>query len=188
MKATGFVNKDKVGIAGEFYALAQLARLGFVASFTLANTKAVDVLVFDDGFGRFSKLEVKTTQKPPRFDRRFAPGPVYSWPMSAKHEGVKDGRLIYCFAALRGLDELPLFFVVPSTYVADYVEKEHRHWNSVRTRPAEPAPESKPNLMRQLRIDVADPLGFRDNWSLLSGQAPPGHQVEVPGDWFARKA
>jgi hypothetical protein len=39
------MDNTQVGLAGEFYGLAQLVQRGFVASLTLANTKGVDILV-----------------------------------------------------------------------------------------------------------------------------------------------
>jgi hypothetical protein len=165
------VDSTNIGIAGEFYVLAQLAQRGLIASFTLANTKAIDILVFDESLDRLCKLEVKTTNLPSRRETLFSEEPVYSWPMSAKHERVADPRLFFCYVVLQGPCTLPLFFIVPSSYVADYVREQHLHWIRTRTRPV------NPTSMRQFRIRVGDPLGFKDNWSLLSGQTPPSRQV-----------
>ncbi|HKI19038.1 MAG TPA: hypothetical protein VKA15_14215 [Isosphaeraceae bacterium] len=60
------VDSTNIGLAGEFYVLAQLAQRGVVGSFTLANTKAVDILVVYENLDHFFKLEVKTTNLPPR--------------------------------------------------------------------------------------------------------------------------
>jgi hypothetical protein len=172
------VDSTNIGLAGEFYVLAQLAQRGLVASFTLANTKAVDILVFNEGIDHLFKLEVKTTNKPPRRESLFSADPVYSWPMSAKHEHIADPRLFFCFVALQGLSTLPLFFVVPSSYVADYVREQHLYWLRTRTRAVEPT-----NKMRQFRIHPSDPLGFKDNWSVLSGQPPSPHQLKLSESW-----
>ena len=48
------------GLAGEFYALAQLTARGFNASLTLGNTKGVDILVINKK-NKGYKVEVKTT-------------------------------------------------------------------------------------------------------------------------------
>jgi hypothetical protein len=160
------VESTNIGIAGEFYVLAQLAQRGLIASFTLANTKAIDILVFDESLDKLCKLEVKTSILPPRKETLFSDEPVYSWPMFAKHERVADPRLFFCFVVLKGACTLPLFFIVPSSYVADYVREQHLHWIRTRTRPV------NPTSMRQFRIRVSDPLGFKDNWSLLSGRPP----------------
>ena len=93
--------------------LAQLAQRGFVASFTLANTKGIDILVINPSLNHFVKLEVKTTNKPPGKERTFCPDPAYAWPMSEKHETISDPRTFYCFVVLQGHSTLPLFFIVP---------------------------------------------------------------------------
>ncbi len=112
------MDSTNIGIAGEFYVLAQLAQRGFVASFTLANTKGIDIIVINPPLDHFIKLEVKTTNKQPRKERPFSLDPVYAWPMSEKHETLSDPRTFYCFVVLQGPSMLPLFFVVPSSYVA----------------------------------------------------------------------
>jgi hypothetical protein len=175
-------DSTKVGLAGEFYALAQLAQRGLVASLTLANTKAVDILVFDEGLDHYSRLEVKTTNQPPRREKLFSDEPIYSWRMSEKHEGVEDPRLFYCFVALQGPRTLPLFFIVPSVYVAEYVREQHLYW--VRAR----GYEVTPGKVRQFRIPPADPLGFRDNWRVLSGQQPIANQLRLSEPWFSPAA
>lgn len=154
------VDSTHIGIAGEFYVLAQLSHRGLVASFTLANTKAVDILVFDESLSHFCKVEVKTTQRAPRREKLFA-----------------DPRLVYCFVVLRGTNALPLFFIVPSPYVADYVREQHRYWIRTRTQ------ATNATNMRQFRIRTSDPLGFMDNWSILSSQSPPEHQVKLTETW-----
>jgi hypothetical protein len=170
-----------VGLAGELYVLAQLAQRGLVASLTLANTKAVDILVFDEGVSRYSRLEIKTAGDALKSrERYFSEEPFYAWTMSEKHECVEDPRLFYGFVALQGLQALPLFFLVPSRYVAAYVREQHRYW--VRARGCEFDPTTK---MRKFRIPVADPNGFRDNWPLLSGKQPPANQLGLSEPWFS---
>ena len=46
---------------------------------------------------------------------------------------------------------------------AEYVREQHLYWLRTRTRAV------NPTAMRQFRIRMSDPLGFKDNWSLLSG-------------------
>jgi hypothetical protein len=173
------VDSTSIGIAGEFYVLAQLAQRGLVASFTLANTKAIDILVFDESLDKLFKLEVKTTNLPPKRVALFSDEPVYSWPMSAKHERIAGPRLFFCFVVLQGPCTLPLFFIVPSSYVAEYVREQHQYWLRTRTRAV------NPTGMRQFRIRTSDPFGFKDNWSILSGQSPPEHQIKLSEPWFS---
>jgi hypothetical protein len=175
-------DSTNIGIAGEFYVLAQLAQRGFVASFTLANRKGIDILVTNAPFNHFVKLEVKTTNKPPRKEQPFYPDLVYGWPMSEKHEKISDPQTFYCFVVLQEPSTLPLFFVVPSSYVAEYVCEQHRYW--VRTRRESPDPSNK---MRRFRIHPSDPLGFKDNWQLLGGVSPTPQQSHVMEPWVSHE-
>jgi hypothetical protein len=63
--------------------------------------------------------------------------------------------------------------MVPSRYVGEYVREQHLY--RVRTR----FQAVDPTAMRQFRIRTTDPLGFKDNWSILTGQSPPEHQVRL---------
>jgi len=101
------MDSTQVGLAGEFYVLAQLAQHDLVATFTLANTKGVDILVANIELNRLFKIEVKTTSRGPRYESLFANDPCYSWPMSAKHERLSDANLFYCFVVLRECTQLP---------------------------------------------------------------------------------
>ena len=103
---------------------------------------------------------------------------MHAWPMSEKHETISDPRTFYCFVVLQGPSTLPLFFVVPSSYVAEYVREQHRYWVRTRTEPPDPS-----NKMRRFRIHPSDPLGFKDNWQLLEGVPPTPEQSRVMESW-----
>jgi len=57
--------------------------------------------------------------------------------------------------------EIPLFFLVPSVEIADYVSWQHQHWLDTRSTPV------KETSMRLFRIEVEDPQGYRDNWKIF---------------------
>lgn len=107
------MNKNEIGLAGEFFVLAQLARQGYIGTLTLGHTKGVDILVSDEQFNSVFRVEVKTTQVKPHHSQLSGTGRFYSWPMSEKHEKLNDPNLIYCFVHLSALDELPKFFYCP---------------------------------------------------------------------------
>jgi len=157
------MDKSQIGLAGEFYTLAQLTHRGYVATLTLGNTKGVDILVTNQEINRLYKVEVKTTSKRLRHERLFGDSLFYIWAMSAKHEQVRDENLVYCFVALGDADQKPEFFLVSSEDVADYVKKQHRHWLDTRQRPV------KDTTMRNFRIEENDPQGYRDDWSVFEG-------------------
>lgn len=155
------MEKNLIGLAGEFYALAQLTHHGLVASLTLGHTKGVDILVTNQDLNSVFKVEVKTTNKRPRNVGLFGDEMFYVWPMSSKHETLFDDRLIYCFVFLQETTQLPKFFILPSREVAKYVKWQHEYWLSTRKNPV------KATSIRNFRIEVSDPNGYEDNWSLF---------------------
>jgi hypothetical protein len=175
------LQSTNIGIAGEFYVLAQLAQRNLVAALTLANTKGIDILVSNTSLKRLFKLEVKTTEGKPKRESLFGPNPFFMWTMSEKHERLDDPDLIFCFVALQGESSLPRFFLVPSIYVSHYVREQHLHW--IRTRVSQVATTS----MRRFRIPESDPLGFENNWGLLMGDSPRSEQLYVSEPWFTSR-
>ena len=153
-----------VGLAGEYYVLAQLAHRGLVGTLTLGNTKGVDILVADPDVSRVSKLEVKTSRSRLVNEKLFPGGPFYKWQMSAKHEVMNDPHLYFCFVLLGEPKQLPRFFVVRSQVVAEYVSWQHRFWLS-----SHPEGSVKDTARRVFRIPHDDPDHFEDSWDLLRG-------------------
>ena len=155
------MDKNQVGLSGEFYALAQLTARGMIATLTLGNTKGVDILVTNQDIDKLFKVEVKTTSIKPRVEKLFGDQPSYHWPMSKKHESMKGVNLIYCFVVMESEDKLPLFFLVPAEKVAHYVKWQHDYWLSTRVR------EVNPTTMRTFRIETHDPDGYLNNWEIF---------------------
>ena len=141
----------------------------------------MDILVSNAELNQLFKVEVKTTNRNPRRESLFAEEPCYAWPMGSKHERMVDSSLFYCFVALRGFEELPKFFVVPSLYVATYVREQHAYW--LRTRQKPPAETS----MRRFRISTSDPLGFENNWGVLAGEEVQKKHMTLAEPWFSPK-
>lgn len=172
------MDKAQTGMAGEFHVLAQLTQRGLVASLTLGNTKGVDILVSNPEFDRLLRVEVKTTDAPPRAETLFGVEKSFSWPMSEKHEHISDPRLFYCLVHLEGIGQMPRFFIVPSEYVAVYVREQHLHWERSRNY------EVAKTAMRKFRIAVSDPLGFENNWKVFeTGEAEARHR-SVNESWL----
>lgn len=156
------MDKSQIGLAGEFYVLAQLSARGFIATLTLGHTKGVDILVTNQEINRLFKVEVKTTYKPPSKETLFSKKPLFRWPMSKKHEDICDENLIYCFVNISSTDILPKFFLVPSKDVAKYVKWQHKFWLSKRTNVV------RDTTMRRFRIEIDDPNGYENNWDIFS--------------------
>ncbi len=72
------MDKSQIGLAGEFYTLAQLTQRGYVATLTLGNTKGIDILVTNHEVNKLYKVEVKTTNNKLRRERLYGEGLFYS--------------------------------------------------------------------------------------------------------------
>lgn len=154
-------------LAGEFFTLGQLARLGLDATLTFGHTKSVDILVSNPVSGKMFRLEVKTTASAASSNKKMF-GENYNWLMNEKHEHLQDPKLYYCFVLLRAASEMPKFFIVPSKLVAEYVKEENTMWlKAPHRRPVKKGP------MRTFRIGTAQgshglPANkFENNWSLF---------------------
>ncbi|KPL13627.1 MAG: hypothetical protein AMS26_13650 [Bacteroides sp. SM23_62] len=155
------IDKTQIGLAGEYYVLAQLSARGFIATLTLGNTKGVDILVTNQDINKLFKVEVKTTFNKPGHTWLFSDKLMYSWPMSKKHESIKDDKLIYCFVNISDVDILPKFFLVPSKDVANYVKWQHQFWLDSKKH------KVRDTSMRNFRIEVDDPNGYENNWDIF---------------------
>lgn len=165
------MDKNEIGIAGEFFVLAQLARQGYIATLTLGHAKGIDILVSDSRFKKLYRVEVKTTQQGPHYERRFGKNKFYGWPMSLKHESIRDDNLLYCFVCLGDINEMPKFFIVPSKDVATYVRWQHRFWLKSR------GMKTDVTTMRRFRIPIHDPEGYLNNWKAFGN---PSNQAVHP--------
>ena len=130
------------------------------------NSVSYDILVMNKKTNVGYNIEVKTTSSKTSSEKLYRvwhPGPTHTWIMSQKSETNVSDNLIYCFVQLHDLNTLPKFFLVQSKIVAKYVKDQHQLWLD--------KPRSKPisveGSMRKFRIDVDDPNGYENNWSLL---------------------
>ena len=156
------MDKSQIGLAGEYYVLAQLAQRGLVGALTMGHTKGIDILVSDSKYRTLYRIEVKSSAQAPRHENLFGKSAFYAWTMGEKHETIRDDNLYYCFVHLGATpNEMPKFFIVPSRKVATYVRWEHRHWRNTRTRKVEKT------TLRRFRIPVHDPDGYFMNWSVF---------------------
>ncbi len=122
------MSTNNTNLAGEFYAMHVLFRVGLVPALTLGNTKGVDILLFNPSNDKQFKVEVKTTTNTWVNEKNFG-GRNINWRLDKKHETIHDDDLIYCFVqVLRDLTQHPRLFFIKSKEVADYVTWENAHW------------------------------------------------------------
>jgi hypothetical protein len=105
------------GVSGEYFVAAELSRRGYIASITLRNTKGVDILASNQDTSKSVGIQVKTNH-----------GKRKAWILNQKAENYFEENLFYIFVNLKGTNERPDFYIVPSKVVAEYIEKSHREW------------------------------------------------------------
>src|SRR5262245_10585217 len=106
-----------VGVAGEYFVAAELSRRGYIASITLRNSKGIDILASNQSATRQVGIQVKA-------NRHSTP----KWLLNEKAEGYFADNLFYVFVNLRGQDERPDYYVVPSAFVAEHARTGHKAW------------------------------------------------------------
>lgn len=182
---------NSVGLAREFAVLSQLTLRGYDAGMTLGHTKNIDILVLDPRRGARYEVEVKTNleTRTRDSDSRLFETFVTDWQMSAKHEGVIDPNLFYCFVHINSsrteLSKYALrFFIVPSVVVAKYVRDEHQLW--LKDNPAHRTSDRRLfriGLPNDRPIAVPAPLAsvYEDNWDFASTPSIVGKPTEQRG-------
>lgn len=172
------IPKNSVSLAGEFATLSQLIVRGYVATMTLGNTKAIDILVFNPDSGQSYQVEVKTNfqdRNAPTNSRLFGRY-VSDWQMNAKHETIVDPNLFYCFVHINSPRNEPSsynyrFFVVPSSVVAKYVMEENRAWVAAKSgRKSGTRRTFRIGLPNEREIISPAPLAsdYEDKWELVT--------------------
>ena len=107
------VSSILVGVSGEYFVAAELSRRGYIASITLRNTQGIDIVATNESGKKSVNIQLK--------QRARVLGGYYQ-----SSEEVKDKNIFYVFVELNKIDELPLFYIVPSRDVAKRVSEGHK--------------------------------------------------------------
>ena len=111
------ISKQLCGIAGEYYAAAEISRRGFLAAITLRNSDGVDILVSNIEGDKLFSIQVKTTQS------------KLKWILNKKVENDKSENKYFAFVNITGdVKKLPDYYIVKSTIVADRIYNGHKNW------------------------------------------------------------
>jgi hypothetical protein len=142
-------NKN-LGNAGEYYVLAQLAQLGYIAGKTDDGQTLIDVIATDPENLRTVNIQVKATG-----DERQVP----QWLMGTKNEQVFDS-LWYVLVALKDPSTMPRFYVFHSSEIGPWLQADHQAWlaggdgrkdsNMRRFRPSAEDLEQRENLWTRM--------------------------------------
>lgn len=139
------------GVAGEYFVAAELSRHGFIASITLRNSKGIDILAASEDASFTVGIQVKTNNL----------GST-SWILNEKCEQLKDPGIFYVFVKLNKIGEIPDFFILPSTTVAEIVHNTHLAWLKT---PRKDGLAHNKTSMRKLFLSADSE--YRNNWDLL---------------------
>ena len=92
------IDRQVIGMAGEFLTMGKLFKRGYQASITFGNAKAIDILVHNPCINRTFEVQVKTLHKKNCF--------------LIKKESITDEH-IYVFIILNSFEHEEEFFIVP---------------------------------------------------------------------------
>lgn len=162
------VNSTILGAAAEHFVMCQLLRQDMIAALAPAGVPNADIIVSDRVGSKLAAIQVKGR-------RDLGQG---GWPMKAKHEGLDERGLIYCFVDFgKTLFDRPQCWIVPSAVVADVLTRSHRTWLA---RPGRAGQAHKENDLRRFTRaygpdDIGKPHGWLDEfyeaWHLIKGAA-----------------
>lgn len=157
MAISGVTDSDKtgrIGVAGEYFVMAELTRRGYVASLTSKNTKAIDLLVSDKTGNQLAAIQVKTSDN----------AKVQKWKMSESVERNVSPNLYYVFVNMNGGAE-PSYYVIPSKYVAYRVAQDYQEFLDT---PAKNGKKHNETTMRTFTfVDEEEMNQYKDAWYLL---------------------
>ncbi len=144
------LSKGMTGIAGEYYVAAELSRRGYVVSFTLRNTKGIDILVSSEDGSKSRAIQVKSSNNEAK-----------AWVLNKKSELSFSDNLFYVFVNLKTVDSRPDFYIVPSKVVAKFIKESHGSWLSS---PSKTGKVRKDSAMRKFN-DYTN--GYLEKWESL---------------------
>lgn len=144
----------RIGVAGEYFVMAELTRRGYVASPTSKNTKAIDLLVSDKNGKQLAAIQVKTCDNKKQ----------QKWKMSSSVEKNDASNLYYVFVNMNGGEE-PSYYVVPSRYVAYRVRQDYEAFLNT---PAKNGERHRETTMRTFAfVDEDEQKQYKNAWYLL---------------------
>lgn len=144
----------RIGVAGEYFVMAELTRRGYVASLTSKNTKAIDLLVSDKNGRQLAAIQVKTCDNKKQ----------QKWKMSSSVEKNDAANLYYVFVNMNDGAE-PSYYVVPSRYVAYRVWQDYEEWLNT---PGKNGQKRNETNMRTFEfVDEEEQAQYKDAWYLL---------------------
>ncbi|WMI70072.1 hypothetical protein [Mangrovimonas sp. YM274] len=111
------INKQLVGVAGEYFVAAELSRRGYLAAITLRNSDGVDILTSNiDGSKSFA-IQVKTTQ-----DKK-------KWVLNKKIEDEVTKDKYFVFVTLYSdPSKYPDYIIIKGSDLGKFIKEGHQNW------------------------------------------------------------
>jgi len=130
---------------------------------TIRNTRGIDIIASKRDCVVNIQVKTNSSKKP-------------TWPMNKSNEEWSDN-LYYVFVTLKGKNDRPDFYIVPSKIVSDYISRTHKKWTTLdpeRNKYPEETKEERQERrekspMRQFpnRIEYFKVEDCKDNWKIL---------------------
>ncbi|MBA3706060.1 MAG: aspartate ammonia-lyase [Bacteroidetes bacterium] len=105
------------GIAGEYFVATELSKRGIIASLTLKNTRGIDLLATNSALTRYIGIQIKSNSLNKK-----------TWILSDKSERLDNPNLFYVFVQIKNGIDQPLYYIVPSRFVANHTKTMHQIW------------------------------------------------------------
>lgn len=140
------------GVAGEYYAAAELSRPGFIATVTIRNAERIDIMASRPDGKRTLQIQVKTINSS-----------IPKWILTEKNEHHRGPDFFYIMVRLGPIGTRPDFYIVPSEVVAEHVRTSHAAWLS---RPKKDGSNRKDSSIRNF---VDKECRFKEAWEQLDG-------------------
>ena len=147
-------NSQLTGVAGVHFVTSRLNFLGYHAVPTSRNVQGPDVLVSNLKGSKSITIQVKTTNWSVRTrGRGDAKKPDHhEWDIGWSSATINDPHLFFALVDLRGFEELPYVFLVPSRIIFRYFKGgDPKSWRRARYHPS-----------------VRTMQRYRDNWDMLA--------------------
>ena len=144
------LSKGLTGIAGEYYAAAELSVQGYMAAVTLRNNESIDILAYRQADSKQFAIQVKTVQ-------HGSP----KWPLNKKAESDFKDNKFYIFVHLKSELTRPDFYIVPSQQLAENVKNNHKNWL------AELGRQGQAHNDNDLRVFKDDVDKYKERWDLI---------------------
>jgi len=142
------IDRSLIGIAGAHFVAGEMSKRGYVVTLTSRNTEGIDLLASDKKGTKPIAIQVKTTTQK-------------NWMLNKKADNLISEDLFYIFVLLKGENEMPEFFIVPSKDVAEQVSISHKKWLET------PNKKGGKHNDSPMRIFMDNEKKYKDRWDLL---------------------